>query len=260
MIRNTFSILNGIGEKLERRLWQEGILTWEDFIETDAISFISPDKKILFDCSFSVAAKKLDEGNADFFAKTVKKRDHWRLFETFRDKAIYLDIETNGLPPGRGGYVTVVGLYNGYEWKALVAGENLTVDNLNRELSNYKCLITFYGATFDVPFLLKTFPGFKFSLPHFDLCFAAKRLGIKGGLKKLETLLGIERNEDVLGMNGYDAVRLWGQAQSGDAKARQLLLAYNKEDTVNLHTLADIIYHRLKQLTGIEEYLSCGVG
>src|SRR3972149_11542654 len=140
MIRNTFSILNGIGEKLERRLWRDGILTWNDFIGTNNIQFISPERKAFFDWSLSTASQKLDEMDATFFARTVKRREHWRLFEIFKKDALYLDIETNGLQPGRGGYVTVVGLYDGYDWRCLIAGENLTADNLNRELLAYKCL------------------------------------------------------------------------------------------------------------------------
>lgn len=259
MIRNTFSMLNGIGEKLERRLWKDGILTWNDFIERGAIHFISPDSKASFDWSLSTALTKLNERDANFFARTVRRREHWRLFEIFKGEAVCLDIETNGLQPGSGGYVTVVGLYDGYDWRALVAGENLTADNLNRELSGYKCLITFYGSSFDIPFLQKALPGAKFDIPHFDLCFAAKRVGVKGGLKKIEAFFNIERSEEVRGMDGYDAVRLWELARRGSGEARRLLLAYNMEDTVNLMRIADILYHMLKQSTGIEEHLVCGL-
>jgi hypothetical protein len=45
MIRNTFSILNGIGEKLEKRLWRNGILTWPVFINAPDLNFISPNPK-----------------------------------------------------------------------------------------------------------------------------------------------------------------------------------------------------------------------
>ncbi len=258
MIRNTFSILNGIGEKMERRLWKDGILTWSDFIEAGDIHFISPERKLSFDLSLSNAARKLEERDAFFFARSIRRREHWRLFDIFKDNAVYLDIETNGLQPGRGGYVTVVGLYDGFDWKCLVAGENLTADNLNRALSGYKCLVTFYGASFDIPFLQRSFPEVRFDIPHFDLCFAAKRLGINGGLKKIELLFDIERGEDVRGMDGYDAVRLWEMAKRGNDQARGLLLSYNREDTVNLCTIADILYRRLKQSTGIEEHLVCG--
>ena len=259
MIRHTFSILNGIGGKIERRLWESGILTWDDFLGAGDIRFLGPEKKALYDCSLSVAARKLEERDAPFFANSVKRREHWRLFETFHGEALYLDIETNGFQPGCGGYVTVVGLYDGYEWRSLVAGENLTAENLNRELSGYKCLVTYYGVSFDVPFLLRTFPGVRFDMPHFDLCFAAKYLGFSGGLKKLEISLGIERDEDVRGMDGYDAVKLWETARRGSDEARRLLLTYNREDTVNLFRIAEILYRGLKQSTGIEEYLPCAV-
>ncbi|MCL5023972.1 MAG: ribonuclease H-like domain-containing protein [Nitrospirae bacterium] len=260
MIRNSFSILNGIGEKLERRLWRTGILTWDDFIHAGDIHFICPDRKVLFDSSLVTASRKLEERDALFFARSLRRREHWRLFETFRDSVLYLDIETNGYQPDRGGYVTVVGLYDGFDAKCLVAGENLTADNLNRELSQYKYLVTFYGTSFDIPFLQKTFPGVKFDIPHFDLCFAAKRLGINGGLKKIETLFNIERDHEVKGMDGYDAVRLWELAKRGKEEARRLLLSYNREDTVNLQRIAGILYDRLKQSTGIEEHLVCGLG
>jgi uncharacterized protein YprB with RNaseH-like and TPR domain len=258
MIRNTFSILNGIGEKLERRLWRDGILTWSDFIHSGDLGFISPDRKLSFDGSLSTAALKLEQRDALFFARSIRRREHWRLFEIFRDNALYLDIETNGLPPGRGGYVTVVGLYDGFDSISLVAGENLTADSLNEALAGYKCLITFYGSSFDIPFLQRSFPEVRFDIPHFDLCFAAKRVGIQGGLKKIEILFGIERDEEVKGMDGYDAVRLWELSKRGSDDARRLLLSYNREDTVNLRTIADILYRRLKQSTGIEEHLVCG--
>ncbi len=56
-------------------------------------------------------------------------------------------------------------------------------------------------------------------------------------------------------MNGYDAVKLWEYAKRGNIEAIELLKIYNKEDTVNLFKIADVIYHRLRLQTGIDEYL-----
>jgi uncharacterized protein YprB with RNaseH-like and TPR domain len=259
MIKNTFCILDGIGEKLERRIWKEGILTWEDFAGSGELLGFGPERKKYFDDNLSLFSSELDSGNAPYFAERIKRREHWRLFDVFKDNAVCLDIETNGFQPNRGGYVTVVGLYDGYDYKCFVRGENLTAENLNRELGRYKCLITFYGAAFDVPFLFRTFNGVRFDMPHFDLCFAAKRLGLKGGLKKLEHSLGIEREEAVRGLDGYDAVKLWEHARQGSSESLELLVTYNREDTVNLMQMSSIFYERLRQSTGIEEYLSCGV-
>jgi uncharacterized protein YprB with RNaseH-like and TPR domain len=255
MIKNTFSILNGIGERLEKRLWRSGILTWDDFINASYLNFINPNKKRLFDEHLSLALRELDDGNAEYFAGTVKRKEHWRFFDIFKGEAACLDIETNGLMPESGGYTTMVGIYDGYDYKCFLRDINLTRDNLKRELSRYKYLITFYGSAFDIPFLKRSMPDLKFDVPHFDICFGSRRLGFKSGLKRLETDLGIERHEAVRGMNGYDAVKLWEYARRGSSEALDLLTIYNKEDTVNLLKIADIIYQRLRSQTGIEEYL-----
>ena len=110
-----------------------------------------------------------------------------------------------------------------------------------------------------MPFILRSFSGVRFDIPHFDLCFAAKRLGLEGGLKKLEQSLGIIRDESVQGLDGYDAVKLWDAYRRGSHDALDRLIAYNREDTVNLMHIASIFYDRLRQSTGIEEYLSGGI-
>lgn len=259
MIKNTFCILDGIGEKLERHLWKQGILTWKDFTDSDELLGFTSERKRFFDESLSRASEELDAGNAQFIYKRIKRREHWRLFDFFKESAVCLDIETNGLQPDNGGYVTVVGLYDGFEYKYFLKGENLTTKNLSDELAKYKCLITFYGAAFDIPFLIKAFHGIEFNIPHFDLCFAARKLKLQGGLKKLEQEFGIEREESVKGLDGYDAVRLWEFAKRNSAESLDLLIRYNHEDTVNLMQMAPILYEKLRQSTGIEEYLSCGV-
>jgi hypothetical protein len=255
MIQNTFSILTGIGARIEKRLWREGILTWSDFIKAREMDFISPEKKVSFDGQLSSARQELNKSNAEYFARTIKRREHWRLFENFRDQAVCLDIETNGFMPDKGGYVTVVGLYDGQDYKCFVRNVNLSAENLKREFSRYKYIITFYGTAFDIPFLMRAMPDLRFDIPHFDICFGAKKLGFKGGFKKLEVALNIERDETVQGMNGYDAVHLWEHARRGSNEALEQLKIYNREDTVNLFQIADTIYTGLRAQTGINEYL-----
>lgn len=256
MIRNTFNFLSGIGEKSEKRLWKNKILTWDDFLKTSDVDFINPAKKSIFDKILLSSVSALESADTKYFASSVKRKEHWRLYEIFKNDAVCLDIETSGLMPNQGGEVTVVGLYNGYDYKCFVNGRNLTCDNLQKELSGYKYLITFYGSSFDVPFLVKTMPELKFNIPHFDLCFGARRLKLGGGLKKLEAELGIRRNESVAGMSGYDAVVLWEHAKNGSSEALDLLIEYNREDTVNLSQIADVIYNGLRIQTGIDEFLN----
>jgi uncharacterized protein YprB with RNaseH-like and TPR domain len=248
-------MLNGIGEKLERKLWKSGILTWEDFIGSGDLDFISPSRKRLFDEELRTARKNLDDGNAAWFSEILSGSEHWRLFDAFKDGAVCLDIETSGYQPESGGYTTVVGLYDGSDFKCFIHGRDLTAERIQAELSRYKYLITFYGSVFDIPFLEKSLPGFGVRIPHFDLCFGTRKLGYKGGLKSLEREFGIQRDEDVVGMDGYAAVRLWERARRGSGEAMSLLLRYNREDTVNLMDMATTVYGNLRAMTGIEEYI-----
>ena len=253
MIKNTFNILNGIGVKLEKRLWQTGILDWDNFLSTKQIGFINPGRKKIYDDFLKEAGEKLNEKDMIFFAKAIKTREHWRLFRTFRNEAVALDIETNGLPSNAGGCVTVVGLYNGFDYISFVRGENLTRQRIEKELSGYKYLITFFGSGFDMPFLRESL-GITFAGLHFDLFFGGRMVGLKGGLKKVEEKMGITRDESIKGFSGFDAVKLWAQAQRGSAEALDLLIKYNMYDTVNLFDIAERIYEMLTIRTGINLY------
>jgi len=255
MITNTFSILSGIGPGTEKKLWKEGILTWRDFTSSPSIRFIPGRRKSMYDDTLTEASERLEARDSGFFGQKVKSSDQWRLFGEFGHEAVCLDIETNGLAAGDGGVPTVVGLYGGDGFTALVRGEGLSSHALMERLSNYKYLITFYGSVFDIPFLRRTLPGFEVSMPHLDLCFASRSLGYKGGLKKLEATLGIGRAEETVGLDGYAAVILWKRAERGDRRALDLLVRYNMEDTVNLMHIAGILYPRLKASTGIEEFI-----
>ncbi len=256
MIRHTFSVLDGVGERLERKLWRRGILTWEDFVREDPLPFIPQQKSTVMKETILYFSEELARSNPEPFNAFLRPREHWRLFDSFKSDIVCLDIETNGLPPDRGGEVTVVGLFDNRQWRCLVKGENLTAESLEEALSGCKLLVTFFGSTFDVPFLRKCFPGLRMNMPHFDICYGARRVGLRGGLKKLEVSAGLSRADEVRGMDGYDAVILWRRWLRGDTRALDLLLRYNREDTVNLLPLAERIYRLLRASTGIEEFLN----
>ncbi|MEO5359218.1 MAG: ribonuclease H-like domain-containing protein [Nitrospirota bacterium] len=254
MIRNTFSVLEGVGEKTEKRLWRRGIVTWDDFLGKETIPFISREKKVRADEYLKMLDSVLS--NPSRLARYIERKEHWRAFEIFRDNAVGLDIETNGRPYDNGGYVTVVGLYDGKNYKCLIRGKDLTQDNLAASLSPYKYLITFYGAVFDIPFLKRCYQSLRIDIPHYDICLESKRLGLKGGFKYFEKCFGIYRDDDIAGMDGFDAVKLWQMYKRGDRASLDTLIKYNREDTVNLMTIGEQIYTQLKKSTGIEEYIN----
>ncbi|MBF0553603.1 MAG: ribonuclease H-like domain-containing protein, partial [Nitrospirae bacterium] len=256
MIRNTFSVLEGVGEKTERRLWRHGIVTWDDFLGTETIPFISREKKERADERLKMLDSVLLKKNPSHLARHIVRKEHWRAFEIFRDDAVGLDIETNGYPSDNGGYVTVVGLYDGKNYKCLIRGRDLTEENLSEALSPYKYLITFYGAVFDIPFLRRCYQFLKIDMPQYDICLESKRLGLKGGFKYFEKCFGINRDDDIAGMDGYDAVKLWQRYKRGDRASLDTLIKYNREDTVNLMAIGEEIYNQLKKATGIEDYIN----
>jgi uncharacterized protein YprB with RNaseH-like and TPR domain len=248
MIRNSFVFLDGVGYKTEERLWKGGILSWEDFLNESGISGISSNQKRRHDSELEKAQYCVKNKITEYFSKRLKARDYWRLYPSFKEKACFLDIETTGLNSNSD--ITVVGVFDGNETKSFVKGFNLNEETLRNELSKYSMLLTFYGSAFDVPFIRRKFPGIPFTTPHLDLCFASRRIGLKGGLKRIERELGINRDDGVSEIDGLEAVRLWRKwERDGSKDALEKLIEYNRADVVNLMFLADTVYERLKDKT-----------
>src|SRR3989454_342668 len=151
----------------------------------------------------------------------------------------------SGLPGGRDA-VTVVGVFDGTKRRSFVQGDNL--DDLPAAMERAKLLVTFNGSRFDVPFLRKAFPRMALDQIHLDLVHPLRRLGFVGGLKAIESQVGILRSEATTGLGGFDAVRLWHAYDAGDDHALDLLLEYNMEDVVNLEPLADLAHEGLRSL------------
>jgi uncharacterized protein YprB with RNaseH-like and TPR domain len=244
MIESSFIFLKGIGEFTERRLWGHGVADWQAFRDAAALPGITPSRKVMYDAELAAAQEHFRQGSSRYFARCLKPRDQWRLFKAFRERAVFLDIETTGTSPSFGD-VTVVGLYGRGTMTSLVRGDSLNEDRLNEALAPYDLLVTFFGSIFDVPYLKHKFPGLVLDQPHFDLCFAARRLGLTGGLKQIELQLEIERSADLQGLDGWEAVRLWQSWRYGSAEALDRLIRYNEADSKNLEPLADIVYERL---------------
>lgn len=241
MIESTFCFLPGIGPRSERQFWREGITNWAEFISQASIRGIGATRKALYDDALSHAQDHRAKEDARYFGVTLHQRDHWRLYEWLRSRALYLDIETDSF-----GEITVVGLYGRGQFTPLVRGESLDYRRLCDKIAQYDLLVTFCGATFDLPMLLASYPGLPLDQPHIDLCFLGRQLGYRGGLKAIEAQVGINRSSTVDGLNGSDAVLLWNRwRHRRDTDARERLLAYNQADCVNLEPLADLFYSSL---------------
>lgn len=161
-----------------------------------------------------------------------------------KEDVLFLDIETEGISKEKND-ITLIGIYKNGKYLPFIKGFNL--EKSVRILEVTPIWVTFGGERFDLPFIKKTFPTLKNPDLHIDLYFLTSFIGLKGGLKKIEKALGIERITE--GMNGYDAVKLWQKwVEEKDKKALRKLIIYNKEDVINLKKILEHIVYRFIKL------------
>lgn len=244
MLRQTFLHVPGVGYRTEERLWRSGLESWED-VGSPRAEAVPRHLRSILEEEIGRSEDALRRGKYRYFAARLPAREHWRAWPEFRGSVGYLDIETTGLDIGRDA-VTVVGLYDGRKKRSFVKGVNL--EDLPAALEEIRLLVTFNGSRFDVPFLRRAFPRMRLDQLHLDLMDPLHRLGFWGGLKRIERRLGIERSDETAGMSGFDAVHLWAEYEAGDDDALDTLVAYNREDVVNLEPLAEFAYGSLRSL------------
>jgi uncharacterized protein len=246
LLRETFVHIPTLGLQSEASLWSQGCQTWDDFLAEPERFTTGAASRALVTDHLRQSVKALEEGSFQYFTDKLGSKNHWRAFPEFRDRTLYLDIETDGGTSGDS--VTMIGLYDGKEFTCLTRDEGLGA--FPDIVSQYSCLVTFWGTGFDLPMLKKKFPGLVFDQLHLDLCFAFRQVGVRGGLKAIEKSLGLTRVEEAEGLTGRDAIWLWRRWEVyGDEQARKSLIAYNREDVVNMETLAEIVYGRLREQT-----------
>jgi len=238
-IENSFIPVRGVGEKTERELWERGVTHWDEF-DPSLVGATTADRIESF---IKAARPRLVDGDARFFADALPGSEAWRLYENFRDEAAFFDIETTGLSKERD-EVTTVSVHQSGETETLVHGQDLTRDRLAEAL-DAPLLVTYNGASFDVPFVERSF-DLSLDAAHLDLRYPCRSVNLTGGLKTVEQAVGIERDRPDL--SGRDAVRLWHDYERrGDEGALETLVSYNREDTVNLRTVADEVAERLHE-------------
>jgi uncharacterized protein YprB with RNaseH-like and TPR domain len=151
----------------------------------------------------------------------------------------YLDIETTGFSSFSCD-LTVIGiaLERGGKCQTIqLIKDDLCEKKLLKILKGVDEIYSYNGSRFDLPFIeAKLRIDLKNHFKHTDLMYECWRQKLKGGLKVVERLLGIQRR--LKNVNGYMAVLLWyDYLNNNNLQALQKLLAYNKEDVINLHTL-----------------------
>lgn len=246
MLSGSFIHIPGVGPITERRIWQRGLHSWADFLRDPAAAGLSARATDRVAEAVAASLSRLQEEDCAYFAAALPRPQHWRAYPEFAHRVAFLDIETTGLEQDDD--VTLIGVYDGRTVRTYVKGEDL--QQFADDIGEYRLIVTFFGAAFDLPVLRRRFPGVQFHQLHVDLCHALRRLGLGGGLKHIEAKLGIARSPETKGLDGWDAVRLWREWEAGSRHALELLKRYNAEDVVNLETLMQYAYRELRSRSG----------
>lgn len=239
MIRHTFLHLPDIGYQRERFLWQRGILDWTGFLSAAADGLLADDVFRRVIPLVRQSCEALQCRDLDFFRSAMPSQETWRLYPELADQALFLDIETTGLSP-QYHEVTVIGAFGGGRVSLFVNGKNL--DEFPAFVQQFPLLVTFNGSQFDVPFLRARLPQARLDQLHIDLRFVLRSLGYRGGLKSIERQLGLQRDEEVEHVDGFEAVRLWHRYRRGDRESLNRLVLYNLTDVLNLVELMEIAF------------------
>lgn len=239
MLKHTFQHLHGIGEKTEKRIWAAGITNWEEFLNSSSQAPLSQWQRDFACTELEQSLLALERRDAFYFTEKLSSALHWRLFPEFGQRIGYLDIETTGAVAGTS-QLTVIGLYDGSQPRVYVRGKNL--ERFVAEVDEFTLLVTYNGKLFDLPFLRQEL-GIPLTHAHIDLRYPLAALGYKGGLKKIERTLGLEREGPVALLDGWCAVLLWQYHQQGEPGALETLLRYNLEDVIHLPALLACVYN-----------------
>jgi len=222
LLESTYIHVPGIGPKTERRLWDNGFTTWDRFRDRFAGSHRGAILPLL---------------NVDEVLRSLPRSELWRLYPRYLGRTAFLDIETTGYSEE----ITCVGVYDGSLARTFVLGRNLW--DFPAAVEPYDLLVTFNGAQFDLPILERAFPEARLDERlHVDLRFALRRLGLRGGLKRIEREVGLDRGP-VAGLSGWSAVHLWRLHRRGHLGALPTLERYNLEDVLNLEPLLCHLYN-----------------
>lgn len=234
MLTKNFSHIDGISAKFEQQLLDRGIRNWDEFLtQKHLLTDLSKSKLEKIEIALKHSKEALGNGDIRYFKNALNPKEHWRICGM--GKIAYVDIETTGLSRWTE-EITVIGIYDGTTPYLYVNGNNLI--DAHEKLKQFDIIVTFNGKQFDMPFIEHHF-SHKYDFVHLDLRFMLKELGLQGGLKNIEHKLNISRDADLVGVDGFEAVRLWHQYKRGNQGALEKLMRYNEQDIVNLKTLLE---------------------
>ncbi len=246
LIKNKFYFFPNIGFKKEEKiisfLKQNNCNSnfWDCFLKQKKVIGISNKKKFFYDSLIKFLERKLLEEDFEIFKIFLDVKDHYLLYDFFKDKIVFLDIETYGYDKNKN--ITFIGLSDGIDFK-IFNPNNLTFDI--KKILEGKMIVTFNGNVFDIPHIKKKLQ-YNFENNFFiDLRFLLQKINVKGSLKKVEEEFNINRN---LKLNSGDPLLLYKKLlATQDYYFLELLEEYIRQDVESLTILLPKIIRRLKE-------------
>ena len=254
MLRVSLQVLQGVSVKREASLWKSGIHSWDDYerhlYPQRSLIDNDPEEQSGISVEIRLSREALAAKDVAFFAERLERSEHYRIALAFPEDALFLDIETTGLSRYYD-QITLIGWCIGNQRGVHVQGQP---DAAFREaLKNARSIITFNGTLFDLPFIREAKSDIEFPVAHVDLRYLAKRAGLTGGQKSIETQIGVNRASGVSGVTGEFAPVLWHRYVSGDLDALKSLIEYNMADLDGMFAIFEHVASKLVAAHGLPD-------
>lgn len=226
----------GIGPARLARLRQAGVTSWADVLRQPDVIDRRCREAVVEECRRSLAA--FESNDLAYLVERFAPKDKWRILAHYYESVTYFDIETAGLEYDAP--ITVIACWHRGKLHTFVENENL--DDFLELLDDVTLLTSFNGASFDVPRVLDAFHLPQLPCPHLDLRWILYHHGVKGDLKSIAVRNRISPPQDIVGMDGEEAVLMWNIWQTtGVAAALDRLVRYCAADVL----LLVLLTHRL---------------
>jgi uncharacterized protein YprB with RNaseH-like and TPR domain len=231
IISRTFLHCPGIGPVRSDQLFELGFYDWQTVIDNPARLPFTEDMGAAIVEEAQRSQQALEARDLMYLADRLVSHDQWRIFGHFFEHASYFDIETTGLTAFD--EISVICCYHKGELHTFMQDENL--DDFLDLLEEVELLVSFNGASFDVPRVLDEFRIPELPCAHIDMRWLCYHAAYTGGLKAISQAMGFQRPAELEGLGGAEAVQLWDRwLDADDSEARELLIRYCAADVLLL--------------------------